>query len=38
MLELIIAVIVGLAIGGIGGYIARKKSSESLIGSAEAEA
>ena len=38
MLELIIAIIVGLAIGGIGGYIARKKSSESLIGSAEAEA
>ena len=38
MLEAIIAIIVGLAIGGIGGYIVRKKSSESLIGSAEAEA
>lgn len=38
MIEAIIAIIVGLAIGGIGGYIARKKSSESLIGSAEAEA
>lgn len=38
MVYAIIAAIVGLAIGGIGGYIIRKKSSESLIGSAEAEA
>lgn len=38
MVGIIIAIVVGLAIGGVGGYIIRKKSSESLIGSAESEA